>query len=71
MEQKKVIVQRPNRAELLAIRRGEWIYEKLIAKAEAKMEQVEMAYQKSALPAEPNYAKIKELLIELRTAFYK
>lgn len=70
LEERKVIVQRPNRAELLAIRKGEWTYEELIEKAEEKMKQVEMVHQKSNLPKEPNQAKIKELLIELRTAFY-
>ncbi|MEL6943705.1 MAG: nucleotidyltransferase, partial [Bacteroidota bacterium] len=71
LEQGKVVVKRPNRAELLAIRNGEWTYGELIAKAERKMELVENAYQKSILPKEPNLERIKALLIELRVAFYR
>ena len=35
----KIIVKRPNREELLSIRKGEWQYEDLIQRADEKMEQ--------------------------------
>lgn len=66
----KILVERPNREELLAVRRGEWSYEALMDLADQKMEEVEAAYQKSQLPDAPDRAHIEQLLIELRHAFY-
>ncbi len=71
LEQGKVIVHRPNREALLAIRRGEWEYDDLIAKAEEKMQAVESAYENSALPERPDAEAIERLLVELRHAFYR
>lgn len=67
----KITVERPNRAELLAIRRGEWSYEELMEQADQKMEAVERAYQKSQLPDAPNRETIEQLLVKLRHDFYK
>lgn len=66
----KVVVERPNREELLTIRKGEWQYEDLIKKAEVKMEEVERVYQESFLPNEPDYKRVEALLIELREDLY-
>ncbi len=71
LEQGKIIVQRPNREELLAIRRGEWKYDKLIEKAEQKMQVVEAAYATSTLQEKPDLEAIQQLLVELRHEFYK
>jgi predicted nucleotidyltransferase len=65
-----IIVRRPNRAELLSIRKGEWTYEDLIEKAEQKMQEVEIAYSNSALPEVPDHAVIEQILIDLRHQFY-
>jgi hypothetical protein len=67
----EVIVERPNREELLSIRAGEWEYDALIARANEKMEEVEKAYAESTLPAQPDEAAIDALLVKLRTAFYQ
>lgn len=66
----KVLVKRPNRAALLAIRKGEWLYDDLINMAEQKMQAVEKAYQWSTLPKAPDEAKIEALLVGLRKEFY-
>lgn len=71
LRDQKITVERPNRAELLAIRRGEWSYEALMDKSAKKMEAVELAYKESQLPKVPNHQAIERLLIDLRHAFYK
>ena len=70
LETGKIIVNRSNREELLAIRRGEWSYEELMEKAKEKMESIENAYRKSPLPEEPNTEHIKKLLVEMREELY-
>lgn len=71
LETGKVIVKRPNREELLSIRKGEWSYDDLISKADEKMEEVKRAFNKSKLPDQPDKKKIKSLLVNLRIKFYK
>lgn len=71
LSEQKIIVERPNRAELLAIRSGDWTYEALMEKAAQKMEAVEVAYEKSQLPEAPDREAIERLLIDLRHAFYR
>ena len=66
----KINVWRPNREELLSIRRGEWQYDDLITKANEKMELVQKAYEESTLPDRPDEKRIEDLLVELRKAFY-
>jgi hypothetical protein len=67
----KVIVRRPNREELLAIRRGDFMYEDLIAKAEDKIAHINELYETSTLPDTPNQEKIEALLYEVREEFYQ
>ncbi len=66
----KIIVRRPNRDELLSIRRGEHEYDDLIARAEAKMKQVELASENSPLPEKPDRERANQILIEMRRIFY-
>ena len=66
----KILVKRPNREELLSIRRGEWEYDDLIKKAEKKMEEVEEIYKNSFLPKGPNLQKVEALLVNLRKKIY-
>jgi hypothetical protein len=66
----KILVKRPNREELLAIRRGEWEYDQLIEMAESKMEAVDYAYRQSTLPEAPDEDQINALLIEMRHQLY-
>lgn len=70
LAQGKVIVKRTNREELLAIRRGEYEYDELIAMAEEQLAKVNQAYQSSALPEQPNKATLENILIEIRQAWY-
>lgn len=67
----EIIVERPNREELLAVRAGQWEYDDLITRAQAKMAQVEAAFEKSTLPEQPDEEAIDKLLAELRNAFYQ
>ncbi len=70
LEKGQVIVRRPNREELLSIRRGEFLYEDLIEKAEQKLQKIEQLYVISSLPDYPDKARIEELLIAVREDFY-
>lgn len=70
LEQGRIIVERPNREELLAIRRGEWSYDALMEKAEQKMADVKTAYENSPLPEQPNLERINHTLVRLRQQLY-
>ncbi len=70
LEEGKVQVERPNRAELLKIRNGEWEYDELIEMANQKMKIVEMAYETSKLPDEPDHDYIEKVLIAIRHELY-
>lgn len=62
----KVIVKRPDREELLAIRNGQWEYEKLIDFAESEDKALQELYVKSnVLPKTPDFKYIDALCIEL------
>jgi hypothetical protein len=65
-----LLVRRPNRDELLAIRRGEFLYEELIERAGEKVLRVEAAYERSKLPNMPDRAAIEEALRSVRMEFY-
>ncbi len=65
-----VHVRRPNRDELLAIRRGEYEYEALLQEAEKKLARIERVYAASSLPVEPDVAAIESLLVEMREQLY-
>nr|WP_290927935.1 hypothetical protein [Haliscomenobacter sp.] len=67
----QVVVRRPNREELLAIRRGDFLYEDLIEKAEEKIAQINELYETCSLPETPNLEKIEDLLYEVRETFYQ
>lgn len=61
----EVIVKRPDRAELLAIRDGAWSYDALIERAEALHAQILVAERASSLPEAPDHAALHSLCIEL------
>jgi predicted nucleotidyltransferase len=71
LSEEKVIVKRPNREELLKIRKGEFMYEDLIEKAEQKVQRIEELYKTSTLPEEPNIQEIEKILVEIREKWYK
>jgi hypothetical protein len=70
---KKVIVHRPDadRDFLLRIRAGEFTFEDLLSRVEAKLAAIEAAYALSHLPEAPDTAKAEALLIHIRERFYE
>lgn len=66
----QVVVRRPNRDQLLAIRRGEFSYEELLHLAEEKITRIEEVYNQSTLPAQPNFEAVNQLLVNLRREVY-
>ncbi len=67
----KIIVKRPNREELMSIRRGEHDYDDLINRAEAKMKAVEEAHEHSTLQDKPDRKAANQLLIDMRREYYE
>lgn len=67
----EIKVKRPNREELLSIRKGEWTYDNLIEEANKKMNEVEEAFRSSKLQNEPDKFEIEKLLVSLRMKFYE
>jgi len=63
-------VRRPNRDELLAIRRGAFEYEDLVTRAESRLVTIKEAFDASPLPERPDHAAVERALVEVRTAFY-
>lgn len=70
LETGKVIVKRPDRKELLAIRNGKLSYNKLIKLAESYYDKLDKLYEISPLPKKPNYKKINKLLINITKGFF-
>jgi len=64
-------VRRPNREHLMAIRRGEFEYETLMAQAEDKLLEIDRLFAKSSLPELPDKSKIERLLISVRVDWYR
>lgn len=66
----KVIVKRPDREELLAIRNGAWTYEQLIEFAESEDIKLNDLYNTTnILPKVPDRAKLDQLCIEIVEEF--
>ncbi len=63
-------VERPNREELLAIKRGEFGYDELLARARDKIAAVESAAAKSSLPEAPDLRAIERRLVAARGRVY-
>lgn len=62
----QVIVKRPDREELLAIRNGAWSYEKLMEWAMEKDKEIELVYQASTIiPNKPNNNELDKLCQKL------
>jgi len=70
LENKGVIVKRPDAAELLEIRNGSWTYEKLVEWADAEDKALDELYKTSALPREPNRAKLDQVCMEIVEASF-
>lgn len=70
LTESKVIVRRPDAAELLEIRAGAWDYHKLVAWAEAQDKELSEVAKESKLPNQPNRAKLDQLCVELVEASF-
>jgi len=70
-KQKKVNVRRPNRDFLLEIKSGKFEYEELLKMAGSKQAELDLAFDNSDLPDEPDLAMINDLTYRLRDKFYK
>ena len=68
--EQRIIVRRPNREFLLAIRNGQFEYDDLLEKAQRKVLRIEQLFKKSKLPLAPDYQKIEQLLIATRNQLY-
>lgn len=68
---KGINVLRPNREELLSIRRGEMDYDQLVASAEEKIRLMDNLFESSNLPKKVDKKFINDLLIKIRKEFYK
>ncbi len=66
----KVVVKRDNRAELLAIKAGEWEYNDLLAYADKLSEQIVTAYANCDLLEKPDSEQAVNALIEIRNELY-
>ena len=62
---KKVIVKRPDKEELLHIKNGGWSYDKLIEYAEEMQVKLDEAYKTTTLPKSVNYEKVNEIYYKL------
>ena len=71
MKDGNVLVKRPDRDELLAIRAGAWTYERLLEEAESIEKECKELYETSSLPREPNRSKIDELIVNLTADYLK
>lgn len=67
----KLLVKRPDAEELLAVRAGEWSYERLIEWAEAQVAELDNWKGASPLPHSPDMNKLNELCVELHKSFYR
>ena len=68
--QGQLVVRRPERDLLLAIRRGEFEYEDLVARAEEKLAALEKLFLQSSLPEAPDLERINEVLVAMREEWY-
>lgn len=66
----QVIVERPNRDELLAIKSGASDYDALLMQAEQLTQKIETAFANSALPDYPNTQKTLSALVTVRDQLY-
>ena len=71
MKEGKIIVERANREELLAIKSGKFYYDDLLPLAETKLNEIETAFAQCSLPDKPDYDKIQQILVAIRRGIYK
>jgi hypothetical protein len=67
----KVNVRRADRAFLLDIRNGIFSYEYLVDKANEKITQIDILYERCDLPEAPDIKRVEEILVQIRDYIYK
>jgi hypothetical protein len=67
----KVVVKRPDREEILAVKNGEWSYEQVMEFAESTQKKLDEAYKTTTLPKSVNYEKVNELYHRLYEDYHK
>ena len=55
---------------LMKIRKGDYYYKDLVDRAEAKLDEIDLLFNKSKLPEKPNALLAEQLLIEMREELY-
>jgi hypothetical protein len=70
-EGKGIIVKRPNCDELISIRKGEIDLQSLIDRAEKDIMEIDEIFKNSNLPESIDNKIINDLLVKIRTKFYK
>jgi hypothetical protein len=65
LETGQVLVKRPDREELLAIREGAWSYEQLVEWSEREDRALEALVHHSPLPAKPDMRKLDALCMAM------
>ena len=66
----KIHVRRHDRAFLLRIKSGEFLYDELVQRANELIGQIENDFARSDLPDTPDADVIEKLLIEIREQYY-
>lgn len=69
-EGKGINVRRPNREQLLSIRKGEYDYDLLVSEAEQKIKRMDEVFESSSLPESIDHETINNLLLEMRAKRY-
>lgn len=70
-EGKGIIVRRPNREELISIRKGEVDLQSLIDRAEKDILEIDKLFANSELPDSVDKELVHKLLTSIRKQFYK
>jgi ADP-ribose pyrophosphatase YjhB (NUDIX family) len=70
-EGKGIVVRRPNREELISIRKGEVDLQSLIDRAENDIVEIDELYKNSNLPESVDQTLVHNLLVKIRNEFYK
>ena len=70
VNKQEIVVRRPNREELLSIRRGEKGFEEIMVYVEEKVKNLNSLFEHSALQEDVNREEIRDLLATIRKKNY-
>lgn len=69
LTEKRVVVKRPDREELLYIKNGGWTYDKLMEYADEIQVKLDDAYKTTTLPKHVNFKKVNDLYHKIRSNY--